>query len=80
MKLVDDIDNLYKRWSTRIAAVQVGSAVLFWAAMPDDLRDAVPHWVKCAMVAGFGLMFIGAQSVKQQKLQKRDDCDKDKDQ
>jgi hypothetical protein len=68
MKLVDDVGNLWRRWSTRIAASQLG-LVAFWLSLPQDLRDAVPRVALGAVVALLALAFISAQAVKQKKLQ-----------
>jgi hypothetical protein len=69
VKLVDDIGILWKRWSTRIAGVQLVSAVAFWAALPQRWQDAIPNWVILCIVSMFAAAFIGAQSVKQKSLQ-----------
>lgn len=77
MKLVDDAHTLWRRWSTRIAGIQIVSAAAFWALLPADWRDAVPSWFKFGLVIAFGLSFIGAQSIAQRKL--RNACKDDKD-
>lgn len=67
-QLVDDINLIWKKWSTRIAASQA-ALVLFWTGLPHELRNAVPEWVLTVAVALFGVSFICAQSVKQPSLQ-----------
>jgi hypothetical protein len=70
MKLVDDLDTLWKRWSTRIAAMQAG-LVLFWTQLPDEWRNAIPSWVLAVTVGICAVSFIGAQAVKQESIQKK---------
>lgn len=70
MKLVDDIHLLWKRWSTRIAAIQLTSAVAWWAVLPAEWKAAVPNWVLLVIVGAFAIGFVGAQSVKQKGLDK----------
>jgi hypothetical protein len=67
MKLVDDIDKLYRRWSTRIAAAQ-GGLVIFWLGLPTEWKAAIPNWALSVAVGVFALAFIGAQAVKQPNL------------
>lgn len=67
MKLVDDAATLWKRWSSRIAALQVVT-VPFWLGLPDDWKAAVPGWVLALTVAVFGAAFLTAQAVKQPSL------------
>lgn len=74
MKLVDDAHNLWRRWSTRIAASQAG-LMLFWLGLPADWREAVPRVAIAAVVAILAFSFIGAQAVKQPKLNKLKDGD-----
>jgi hypothetical protein len=69
VKLVDDANTLWKRWSTRIAASQAG-LMLFWLGLPDDWREAVPRWGIAVVVALFAFAFISAQAVSQPKLRK----------
>ena len=64
MKLIDDLDTLYKRWSTRIAASQVALVALF-VSLPEKWQDAVPHTVLALLAGLFALSIITAQSVKQ---------------
>jgi hypothetical protein len=71
MKLVDDINTLWKRWSTRIAASQLG-LVGFWAALPAELKAAVPGWALAITVAVFAVAFVSAQAVAQASLRAKD--------
>lgn len=64
MKLIDDLDTLYKRWSTRIAASQVALVALF-VSLPEKWQDAVPHTLLALLAGIFALSIITAQSVKQ---------------
>lgn len=68
--LVDDIRSLPKRWSTRIAGLQITSVLAFWALVPPEWRAAVPNWFMFGMVIFFGCTFIAAQSVQQKSLNK----------
>lgn len=72
MKLVDDIDTLWKRWSTRIAGIQLTAALTYWALIPAEWKAAVPNWVLLLLVGIFGAAFMGAQAVKQPSLNKDD--------
>lgn len=42
--------------SVRAAALQAG-VLIAWAQMPDDLKNALPHWLMPA-IAGF-VLFVG---------------------
>lgn len=64
MKLIDDLDTLYKRWSTRIAASQLGLVALF-VSLPEKWQDAIPHTLLAILAGLFALSIITAQSVKQ---------------
>lgn len=64
MKLVDDANDLWRRWSTRIAASQVGLVALF-ISLPEKWQDAIPHTVLAALAGIFALCIISAQAVKQ---------------
>lgn len=64
MKFIDDIDTLYKRWSTRIAASQ-GALVALFVMLPEKWQDAVPHVALALLAGAFALAIIGAQTVKQ---------------
>jgi hypothetical protein len=66
--LIDDLGSLYKRWSTRIAGLQLTSAVAFWGLAPPEWKAAVPNWALLAMMAFFGLAFMTAQGIKQPSL------------
>jgi hypothetical protein len=68
IEMVDDARYLWRRWSTRIAGIQFAAVIGWWAALPEEWKDAVPHWLVLALVAGSGISFIGAQSVKQKNL------------
>ena len=71
MKLVDDARFMWRRWSTRIAAIQVGSIAVWWVALPDEWKAVIPHsWIKAAVILS-GTSFIGAQMIAQPKLQQR---------
>lgn len=79
MKLVSDARFLWRRWSTRIAAFQVGSIAIWWVALPDEWKAEIPHsWIKGAVIIS-GVGFIGAQMVAQPKLQQRIDDKKQGD-
>lgn len=79
MKLVNDARNLWRRWSTRIAAFQVVTFAAFWAIIPQDLRDAVPSNAKFGIVILLGVAFIAAQAISQPRLRKCKDKDRDRD-
>ena len=64
MKLIDDLDTLYKRWSTRIAASQLALTALF-VSLPEKWQDAIPHTVLAVLAGLFALSIITAQTVKQ---------------
>lgn len=64
MKFVDDINTLWKRWSTRIAAAQVGLVALF-VSLPEKWQDAIPHTILALLAGLFALSIISAQAVKQ---------------
>ena len=64
MKLIDELDTLYRRWSTRIAASQVALVALF-VSLPEKWQDAIPHTVLAILAGAFALCIIGAQTVKQ---------------
>lgn len=67
MKVIDDLDTLWKRWSTRIAAAQVGLVALF-VSLPEKWQDAIPHTVLALLAGLFALSIISAQAVKQTKM------------
>lgn len=71
MKLVDDIGDLWKRWSTRIAASQ-GALVVLFVSLPEKWQDAIPHTVLAIFAGLFALGIISAQAVKQPNLPKQD--------
>ena len=71
MKLADNAHLLWRRWSTRIAASQAG-LVLFWVALPDDWKAAIPKTVLMIAVGVFAVAFISAQAVKQPNLAPKD--------
>ena len=64
MKLIDDVNILYRRWSTRIAASQVALVAMF-VSLPEKWQDAVPHTVLAILAGLFALSIITAQAVKQ---------------
>lgn len=70
MKLVDDANLLWKKWSTRIAAIQLASVITWWAGLPPEWKAAVPNWVLLTLVGIFGAGFIGAQLISQPNLKK----------
>jgi hypothetical protein len=72
MKLVDDAHTLWRRWSTRIAAVQFTAVVAWWGALPAEWKAAVPDWVILIVVAASAVGFMGAQAVAQPNLRKAD--------
>ena len=67
MRLADNANLLWRRWSTRIAASQAG-LVLFWVTLPDDWKASIPKMALMVMVGIFAVSFIGAQAVKQPNL------------
>ena len=67
MKLADNANLLWRRWSTRIAASQAG-LVLFWAGLPEKWQDAIPAWILATCAGIFAIAFISAQAVKQPSL------------
>lgn len=67
MKLADNADILWKRWSTRIAASQAG-LVLFWVGLPAEWKAAIPNMVLMIVAGIFAVAFISAQAVKQPSL------------
>jgi hypothetical protein len=74
MKLVDDAGTLWKRWSTRVAASQLG-LVGFWAILPTEWKTAVPNAVLLIVVMVFAIAFISAQALKQPGLKSLGDGD-----
>lgn len=68
--IADDANNLWKRWSTRLAGIQVGSSIAAWAALPEEWRQAIAAHPNLlfAGVAGLGTAFVLAQAVKQKSL------------
>lgn len=67
MKLVDDVNHLWRRWSTRIAASQAALVALF-VSLPDKWQDAVPHWLLFGLFGVFAVSIITAQAVKQANM------------
>lgn len=67
MKLADNANLLWRRWSTRIAASQAALVALF-VTLPDKWQDAIPHTVLALMAGAFALCIISAQAVKQPSL------------
>lgn len=68
IELIDDIDRLWKRWSTRIAASQA-AMVAFWAGLPHEWKEAIPEWAVTFTVALLAVSFITAQTVKQKAIE-----------
>ena len=66
--LVADVNNLWKRWSSRIAGVQLTAALAYWGLIPAEWKAAVPNWAIALAVAFFGAAFLSAQSIKQSTI------------
>lgn len=71
MKFVDDLRLLPRKWSTRLAGIQITSVVGFWALVPAEWKSAVPNGFMFALVIFFGLTFVIAQAIHQPKLKRR---------
>jgi hypothetical protein len=66
--IVDDVGTLWKRWSTRIAAFQFSTVLIWWAGVPAEWKAALPASAGMLLLAGSGAAFIIAQMVKQKNL------------
>lgn len=73
LHLVDDLANLKKRWSTRIAGIQFGAVIIWWAGLPQEWKAAIPNWMLTGAVAISGAAFIVAQMLKQPGLKRPGD-------
>jgi len=66
MKLLQDWKQAWKWFSMQAMAIVI-VMLAAWAAMPDDLKDALPHWVVALIAATVLLLGIAGRLVDQSK-------------
>lgn len=68
MKLVDDLEIIWKRWSVRLVAAQV-ALIATWAGFSAiGWTPDVPDWLKWTVVILFGAAAVTAANFKQKNL------------